>query len=459
LSSFIAKTTVPSLVVTRSNDDRGPRTTRAGGAKKRPTRYDAGEPGPALREALRAHKSGALDRAASAYRAAIEAEGESLDAWMNLGAVEVLRGRGRAAREAFARAAALGPEHARARRDAGIGLSALGLYDGPQGAIAALDAAVRADPGMIGAWLSLARAQLERGDRGAAARAAERAVREAPEDPSARLALFRATFDDGAGIEAALSHARAALALDPGFALARLWCAGALSLAGRDDEARATLEAQASAVDPGMADALAYAMAARREDGSRPRVFSTRREGLLFALEQASERGEVLEFGVRFGVSTRALAEALEREGRGDRVLGFDSFEGLPESWNGLDRGAFSTGGEPPELPSNVSLRVGWFDATIPPLTAELTARDARVRLVHVDSDLYSSARAALEGLAPWISQGCVLVFDELIANGSWRRDEHRALTECARAHGWALDVLALSWITGQGVVRARAAR
>jgi hypothetical protein len=47
-----------------------------------------------------------------------------------------------------------------------------------------------------------------------------------------------------------------------------------------------------------------------------------------------------------------------------------------------------------------------------------------------------------------------VIAFDEYLGHRGWPGDEHRALAEAAATFGWRFDVLALSWFTGQLVVR-----
>ena len=50
----------------------------------------------------------------------------------------------------------------------------------------------------------------------------------------------------------------------------------------------------------------------------------------------------------------------------GEIFYGFDSFEGLPETWKiGFEKGRFSQINLPP-VPSNVELIKGWFEDSIP---------------------------------------------------------------------------------------------
>ena len=76
---------------------------------------------------------------------------------------------------------------------------------------------------------------------------------------------------------------------------------------------------------------------------------------------------------------------------------------------------------------------------------------------MHVDSDLYESARVSLETLGPRLAPGSVLLFDEYLGNERWRDDEHRAFTECSARFGWRWEVRSRSLVTGQVALRLRA--
>lgn len=406
-----------------------PRRSKTSGARKRPARYRDEAASPALARAIRLHKQGRLGEALSLY----EAVSGDVDAELNAAALHVLAGRARAAQALFASglslAEALPPAaHARALRDAGMGLSALGL--GTQ-ARALLEQALTLDPTLIGALLWHSRLSSELGDEALALASAERAVALAPGQAAAALELFRASFDDRDLARCERSILRA-VELDPSYALARLFAAGVSALRGRLDPAP-------EGVTPGLADALAH-MTSLRGEGSRS--FATSRATLHHALAEARLDGPVLELGVRHGTSLRILAERCSGP-----VIGFDSFEGLPLPWYDHPAGSFSTAGELPEVPAHVELVVGWFEDTLP---RYLAREAAPPRLVHIDSDLYQSARQALFALGPTLTAGAVIVFDEYFHNEGWRGDEHRAFEEARRAFGWEARLLSASFITGQ---------
>jgi hypothetical protein len=153
----------------------------------------------------------------------------------------------------------------------------------------------------------------------------------------------------------------------------------------------------------------------------------------------------VLEFGVRRGTSITVLAGVA-----GQEVHGFDSFEGLPQSWQNEPAGVLTTGAALPPVPANVRLHAGWFEDTLDPF---LAAHPGPVRLVNVDSDIYASARFVLDRLRDRIRPGSVLVFDEFIGNRTWADDEFKAFGEFVAETGVGWRVLALAPFTKQVVI------
>lgn len=158
---------------------------------------------------------------------------------------------------------------------------------------------------------------------------------------------------------------------------------------------------------------------------------------LRFAAQRAPA-GIACEFGVFQGHSLREI-----RDVRPAPVFGFDSWRGLPARWDlgasARDAGHFAC--EPPrDLATGVHLVPGWFADTIPAWLAE---NAGPVRFLHVDSDLYESARTVLMLLDGRIEPGTVIVFDELLDDGqypNWREGEWRALCEWLAACGRVVE-------------------
>ena len=163
-------------------------------------------------------------------------------------------------------------------------------------------------------------------------------------------------------------------------------------------------------------------------------------------IEAATLEGLVLEFGVRHGNSIRQLATLAKQN-----VHGFDSFEGIPEDWHDEARGSYSTKGVLPKVPSHIQLHQGWFDQTLPEF---LKKHEEPVRLINIDCDIYSSTKTVLDLLAPRISAGTVIIFDEYIGNQHWREDEFKAFQEAVKIYGWHYEYLCFSFFTKQVAIR-----
>jgi hypothetical protein len=150
---------------------------------------------------------------------------------------------------------------------------------------------------------------------------------------------------------------------------------------------------------------------------------------LRYASQLVTVEGLYLEFGVRGGGSINHIA----RMNRRHTIHGFDSFEGLPEPWTGwtMDTGAMGGGGVP-DVEPNVRLETGWFDDTLPSF---LERHDGAAAFVHVDSDIYSSARTILTCLAPRIRPGTIIVFNEYFNYPNWQQHEYRAFQEYCEEH------------------------
>lgn len=147
---------------------------------------------------------------------------------------------------------------------------------------------------------------------------------------------------------------------------------------------------------------------------------------LSYCLLQAKKiQGLYLEFGVHTGRSLNYIAKRIGKK----IIYGFDSFEGLPNNWNGFSMfaGNFNLKGCIPAKEKNVRLYKGWFDSTLPMF---LKHNQEKVAFLHIDSDLYESAKVILENLATRFQEGSIIVFDEYFNYPNWQKHEFRAFKE-----------------------------
>lgn len=133
-------------------------------------------------------------------------------------------------------------------------------------------------------------------------------------------------------------------------------------------------------------------------------------ETLKFVLENLKHKKDTLwlEFGVFSGETINFISNFTD-----DKVYGFDSFEGLPEKWrDGYEKGAFDRKGLLPKVNDNVELIKGWFNDTLPTF---LKDKNKKISFIHIDCDLYSSAKTVLDCTKEYFDEECTIVFDEIV--------------------------------------------
>jgi len=156
-----------------------------------------------------------------------------------------------------------------------------------------------------------------------------------------------------------------------------------------------------------------------------------------------------IEFGVYNGTSMSCMHRAFTNAGvRNPRLIGFDSFQGLPPGSDHEDGGVWRVGqftcpvdvtlrnlndlGVPLE---KVQLVEGWFADTLAGPAKHPIHRN--VSIVMIDSDTYSSAKLALQYVEPILADLSVIFFDDWKLNDLDIRNmgEFRAFREFVDEH------------------------
>lgn len=177
------------------------------------------------------------------------------------------------------------------------------------------------------------------------------------------------------------------------------------------------------------------------------RTFQDKYELLKFSLENTDENGLFLEFGVFQGNSINFIANHTSSV-----VHGFDSFEGLPESWRpGYGEGKFSLGGTLPRVKENVELHKGWFDDTLPVFCNK---NPQKVSFLHIDCDLYSSTKTIFDALDKQVDSGTVIVFDEYFNHPGWLDNEYKAFQEYIEGRGLEYKYIGYNQFSEQVAVK-----
>ena len=166
-----------------------------------------------------------------------------------------------------------------------------------------------------------------------------------------------------------------------------------------------------------------------------PFAFSREYEYHKYCLSKVQLEGLWVEFGSYKGVSARYLTKIKEEMFPEIKTpfYGFDSFEGLPEDWEGTNtkKGGLSAKESVPNIPG-AEFNKGWFKDTIPKF---LEKHSGPFSFLHVDSDIYSSAVDVFTLAEERIIPGTVILFDEIIGYDAWKLHEYKAFNEFVERH------------------------
>jgi len=169
-------------------------------------------------------------------------------------------------------------------------------------------------------------------------------------------------------------------------------------------------------------------------DFSQAHLFSSRQGIQKHALKLIKENsrnskvGLILEFGVFTGTSLRLWGNNLEQT-----VYGFDSFEGLEETFGGFDSSTkfLRRGRKPIRIGRNSQLVIGRVEKTLEPFLANQPLGDeGQVLFCHFDMDVYEPTKFVLDKILDRFRPGTLLLFDEFFGNPNWQYSEFKALTE-----------------------------
>ena len=175
-----------------------------------------------------------------------------------------------------------------------------------------------------------------------------------------------------------------------------------------------------------------------------PKIFFNRWKFYDSIFELADKSRIFYEFGVWNGASFQYLTNYFKKG------FGFDTFTGIPENWHHESAGAYSSFGLVPEIEGGEFI-VGKFKDTLPKFFSE---KRPLASVINFDADLYSSTLCALNFSNKVIDNKTILVFDELIMNEHWEKDEYKALNEFCDNLRITYEVIAISFFTKQVAVK-----
>ena len=179
--------------------------------------------------------------------------------------------------------------------------------------------------------------------------------------------------------------------------------------------------------------------------------------------------GDIVEFGVYTGRSLAMFAHTQERYTKEvihacdlkRKLIGLDSFEGLPTDFDGHPRwrkGMFAMNhSRHPTLSVGDAVTAdsvfGLFSALSLPkpeiitgdydsdaVRENLSAVSSAVALVHIDCDLYESTLTALKLIEDKLQEGCIMMFDDWFNyKGNSSKGEQKAVKEWISESQWKL--------------------
>ena len=169
------------------------------------------------------------------------------------------------------------------------------------------------------------------------------------------------------------------------------------------------------------------------------------REQLYEFLYKNKVNGEAInyfEMGVWFGAAIKSWNQ-LDSNPQ-SKYFGFDTFTGLPETWEGLtanaEPGTFNVGGSIENVKINdsrVELIEGLFQDTVPGFLSKTELDYQRTNIIHIDSDLYTSALYCLTKFDHIMKAGDIIIFDEFSS-----MDEFWALSDYCKSYRRSYQVL-----------------
>jgi len=128
--------------------------------------------------------------------------------------------------------------------------------------------------------------------------------------------------------------------------------------------------------------------------------------------EKLYENINYLEFGVATGESFKWFAKRINHPE--SMLVGFDTFDGLPEDWGPFKKGAFGTDNKLPDINDpRCSFYKGLFQQTLPEFLKDFNNNKRNV--IVMDADLYSATLYVLTTLAPYLKKGDIIFFDEFV--------------------------------------------
>lgn len=407
------------------------------------------------------------DEAIKSYKRALEIKPDYAEAYYNTG--NALRNKDNldAAIENYKKAVSIKPDYVVAHLNMGAALKEKGALDR---AIESYKKALKIKPNYAAAYLNMGAAFDDKGDLDAAINSYMKALKLKP-DYAVAYNNMGVSLNNNGDLVAAINSYKKALAIKPDYAQAYWNLYGTASDIGEAKSwLRKCLEADGNYLSAKMSLA-ALNFYEGDEEGFHNLINSSLRDhpytrsfSWVFSLPKLPKvyfnRWHLYDFISKNTVLTRPFYEYGVWRGASFKYLiktfkegyGFDTFDGLPETWHDEKAGTYSSDGKIPEIEGGAFI-VGRFEDT---LQKYFSVPRPMASVINFDSDLYSSTICALNHSKLVIDSETILIFDEFLINEHWEEDEFKALEDFCMKNSLGYEVIALSFVTKQVAVKLK---
>ena len=154
---------------------------------------------------------------------------------------------------------------------------------------------------------------------------------------------------------------------------------------------------------------------------------------------------------IELGVFTGHTLSLINQNTENIMVYGFDTFSGLPEDWvesNGnilYNKNAFAT-----SLPENTGKNTFIVGKVEDTLADFLKEKKQKIKFIHLDLDLYSASKYALNTIFDYLEDEAIIVIDDVYGLPSWEEYSIKSLSECFDESKYEMEPVATcGWING----------
>jgi len=168
------------------------------------------------------------------------------------------------------------------------------------------------------------------------------------------------------------------------------------------------------------------------------------------AVNHINKKGLCLEFGVWKGNSINYFSSVMPER----HWHGFDSFEGLPEDWQGgmVGKKTFNLNGVLPKTNKNVTLHKGWFKNVLPNFFKK---NKDKIAFMHIDCDTYESTNDVLNNIPMnKIQKGTILLLDDYMCYWGWKENVYKSFQEWVKKNKLKYEYQVFGTKSAQVIIR-----